>query len=299
MHLEVQPEGKSMFLSTQTFSIALELGTKRYSAITNLLRNAASTTVLAIFAHNTPLAILRCLLGSFLVAIVLVHPTLKCQVAQPDVTQKAIVQFEQKPLQTTSLGDGIYLFTGDGANVVAIADRSSTLVIDSGMESRTAELNSAVFSATHRPITQLVNTNWHFDHTGGNMFFGTSGVSIIAQNQIKTRLSSTRDVRYINLQDGPYPAQALPTITFVDHLELNQGTAHLRLSNVASAHTDGDTIVFLEPANMVVLGDIFSQPFYPVIDVNSGGSLQGIIDSVDKVLSATNERTRYVPGHGR
>jgi glyoxylase-like metal-dependent hydrolase (beta-lactamase superfamily II) len=215
-----------------------------------------------------------------------------------DVTQKAITQFQRKSLQTNNLGDGVYLFSGDGANVVAVAAPASTLLIDSGMASRTTELNSAVFSATHRPVTRLVDTNWHFDHTGGNMFFGTSGASIIAQSHTKTRLSSTQNVRFINLQDGPYPPQALPTITFDHDLELTQGTQHLRLLEIASAHTDGDTVVFIEPANIVVFSDIFSQPFYPVIDVNSGGTLQGIIDSIDQVLSATNEQTKYVPGHG-
>ena len=253
--------------------------------------------VLAMFARSTPLAILRCLLGTAIIAAMLSSSS-QGQTAQQDVTQNAIAQFQQKPLQTSSLGDGIYLFSGDGANVVAIADRNSTLLIDSGMESRTGELNTAVFSATHRPITELINTNWHFDHTGGNMFFGTSGASIIAHSHIKTRLSSRQDVRYVNLQDGPYPTQALPTITFIDHLELDQGSQHLRLVSAESAHTDGDTIAYLEPANIIVLGDIFSQPFYPVIDVNSGGSLQGIIDSIDKVLSATNEQTRLIPGHG-
>ena len=286
-----------MALSTQTLNFALAISTKKLSSIVDLVRSAAATAALPAFANSTPLAILRCLLGLLIVAAVL-HPSSECQIARPDVTTKAIAQFERKPLQTTSLGDDIYLLAGDGANIVAVADRSSTLLIDSGMESRTSELNSAVFSATHRPITEVINTNWHFDHTGGNIFFGTAGASIIAHSHIKKRLSSRQEVRYINLQDGPYPAQVLPTITFIDHLELDQGSQHLHLVSAESAHTDGDTIAYLEPANIVVVGDIFSQPFYPVIDVNSGGSLQGIIDSIDKVLSATDERTKFIPGHG-
>jgi glyoxylase-like metal-dependent hydrolase (beta-lactamase superfamily II) len=147
-------------------------------------------------------------------------------------------------------------------------------------------------------VTRLVNTHLHFDHTGGNAFFGSAGVTIIAQENVKTRLSSNRDVAFVNLHDGPYPAMALPSQTYADHLELQQGSKHLRLLHFGAAHTDGDTVIFLEPANIVILGDIFSQPFYPIIDVNSGGSLQGIIAAVDQVLSAGNEQTRYVPGHG-
>ncbi|MBZ5665638.1 MAG: MBL fold metallo-hydrolase [Acidobacteriia bacterium] len=190
------------------------------------------------------------------------------------------------------------MFSGDGGNVVAVADDSSTLLIDSGIESRAAELDAAVFEATHRPITRLINTHSHFDHTGGNALFGSAGVTIIAQRNVKARLSSEQDVPFIDLHDGPYPNQALPSLTYADNLTLEQGSEQLRLAHFGAAHTDGDTIVFLEPANVVILSDIFSEPFYPIIDFTSGGSLQGIIDSIDQVLSASNEQTRYVPGHG-
>jgi cyclase len=284
-------------MSKQRLNITVGSGVKKLVGGVALIRSTTTSVVITIFAQNTPMTILRCLLGSLMI-VAMLNSNSRGQSGPQDVTQTAIAQFQRKSLQTTNLGDGIYLLSGDGANVVAVAAPSSTLLIDSGMASRTTELNSAVFSATHRPVTQLVDTNWHFDHTGGNIFFGTAGASIIAQSHTKARLSSTQNVRFINLQDGPYPPQALPTITFDDHLELNQGSQHLSLLHIASAHTDGDTVVFIEPANIVVFSDIFSQPFYPVIDVNSGGSLHGIIDSIDKVLSTTNEQTKYVPGHG-
>lgn len=239
--------------------------------------------------------------GFLIVCITMVVSNLSlfAQNNQPeDVIQKAIAQFEHSQLQSSSLGDGIYLFSGDGGNVVAIADSGSTLLIDSGIESQATALNKAVFEITHRPITRLINTHWHFDHTGGNTFFGSSGVTIIAQKNVKARLASTQNVPFINLHDGPYPDAALPSLTYVDHLELEQGLERLHLAHFDTAHTDDDTVVFLQPANIVVMGDIFSEPFYPIIDLTSGGSLQGIIDSIDQVLAASNEQTRYVPGHG-
>ncbi|SRR6266576_3249835 len=92
------------------------------------------------------------------------------------VIQKATEQFENFPLKTTSLGNGLFLFSGDGGNVTAIVDGGTTLLIDSGIDSRTPELNDAIFKATQRPITRVINTHWHFDHTGGNTFFGSEGV---------------------------------------------------------------------------------------------------------------------------
>src|SRR4029077_13181477 len=109
------------------------------------------------------------------------------------VTQKATEQFENTSLKTTSLGKGLFVFSGDGGNITAIVDDGSTLLINSGLDSRAAEVSDAIFKTTMRPITRLVNTHWHFDHTGGNVFFGSSGVTIIAQENVKKRLSSVQD----------------------------------------------------------------------------------------------------------
>jgi cyclase len=101
------------------------------------------------------------------------------------VIQTAIEQFENNSLKTIPLDKGIFIFSGDGENVTAIADESSTMVIDSGVTSRESESSEAIFKATWCPVTRLVNTHWHFDHTGGNGSFGAGGVNIIAQENVK------------------------------------------------------------------------------------------------------------------
>jgi cyclase len=214
------------------------------------------------------------------------------------VIQKATEQFDNSSLKTIPLGNGLFLFSGDGGNVTAVADRGSTLLIDSGMNARAAELNDAVFKATMRAVTRLVNTHWHFDHTGGNVFFGSVGVAIIAQENVKKQLSSVHDVPFVGLRDGNYPEQALPTITYSNTMTLQQGPQQLTLANYGSAHTDGDTIIYIAPANVVVAGDIFSNTFYPIIDLTSGGSIDGVILSVDRILAQTDEQTKIIPGHG-
>jgi len=214
------------------------------------------------------------------------------------VIQKATEQFENSPLKTTSLGEGMFMFSGDGGNVTAIVDDGNTLLIDSGIDSRVTELSEAIVKATMRPVTQLVNTHWHFDHIGGNVFFGSEGVSIIAQENVKKRLLSVQDVPFIGLRDGHYPPQALPAITYSSSMTLNQGSQRLILANYGSAHTDGDTVIYIAPANVVVVGDIFSNHFYPIIDLASGGSIDGMIHSIDQILAQSDERTKIVPGHG-
>jgi glyoxylase-like metal-dependent hydrolase (beta-lactamase superfamily II) len=215
------------------------------------------------------------------------------------VIQKAEEQFENSPLKITSLGPGVYIFFGDGGNVTAIVDDSSTLLIDSGLASRVTELNDAIFKTTMRPVTRLVNTHWHFDHTGGNTYFGSAGVIIIAQENVKQRLSSVQDVPFVGLRDGHYPSEALPGTLYSSSMTLNQGSQRLTLENYGSAHTDGDTVIYIASANVAVVGDIFSNPFYPIIDLASGGSIDGMIHSLDRVLAQSNEQTKIVPGHGQ
>jgi len=214
------------------------------------------------------------------------------------VIQKATEQFESTPLKTIPLDKGIWMFAGDGGNVTAIVDDGNTLLIDSGLNSRVAELTDAIFKATWRPVTRLVNTHWHFDHTGGNVYFGSEGVTIIAQENVKGRLSSVQSVPFTGLRDGPYPTQAVPTTTYSSSMALGQGDQHLTLLNYGPAHTDGDTIIYISPANVTVVGDIFSNHFYPIIDLASGGSIDGMINSLDRVLAQTDEHTKIVPGHG-
>ena len=214
------------------------------------------------------------------------------------VIQKATEEFENSPLKITSLGQGLYVFSGDGGNVTAIVDDSSTLLIDSGLASRINELNDAIYKTTMRPVTRLVNTHWHFDHTGGNTYLGSSGVTIIAQEHVKQQLSSVQDVPFVGLRDGHYPPQALPGRTYSSSMTLQQGSQDLTLENYGPAHTDGDTVIYIAPANVAVVGDIFSNHFYPIIDLVSGGSIDGMIHSLDQILAHTAEQTKIVPGHG-
>jgi glyoxylase-like metal-dependent hydrolase (beta-lactamase superfamily II) len=214
------------------------------------------------------------------------------------VIQKATEEFENSPLTINSLGQGLYVFSGDGGNVTAIVDDASTLLIDSGVAPRITELSDAIFNTTMRPVTRLINTHWHFDHTGGNTYLGSSGVTIIAQKNVKRQLSSIQSVPFVGLRDGHYPSQALPGVTYSGSMALHQGSQRLTLENYGSAHTDGDTVAYIDPANVAVVGDIFSNHFYPIVDLRSGGSIDGMIHSVDQILAKIDGQTKVVPGHG-
>src|SRR5207237_6269251 len=102
----------------------------------------------------------------------------------------------------------------------------------------------------------------------------------------------------VDLRDARYTPQALPEVTFVRSMVLQQGPQRLTLENYGSAHTNGDTVVYISPANVAVIGDIFSNHVYPIIDLASGGSMDGMIHSLDQILTQTDDQTKIVPGHG-
>lgn len=151
------------------------------------------------------------------------------------VTQKLTEQYENSPLKVTSLGQGLYVFSGDGGDVTAIVDDGSILLIDSGLASRISELSGAIFKTTMRPVTRLVNTHWHFDHTGGNTYLGSSGVTIIAQENVKRQLSSVQNVPFVGLRDGHYPSQALPGVTYSSSMTLQQGFSEADIGELRSS----------------------------------------------------------------
>jgi cyclase len=252
-----------------------------------------------LFASQKPPSLL--LIRAVLLGLVLSLAASRAQAqAGPGETviQKATEQFENAPLKTITLGNRVFILSGDGGNITAIADDASTLLIDSGIDSRVTELSRAIYKATRRPVARLASTHWHFDHTGGNVYFGSEGVTIIAQENVKKRMSSVQDVPFTGIRDGRYPAQALPTVTYSSSMALHQGSQQLTLINYGPSHTDGDTVIYMSPANVAVVGDIFSNHVYPIIDLASGGSIDGMIRSLDRILAQTDEQTKIVPGHG-
>src|SRR5438132_6018485 len=126
----------------------------------------------------------------------------------------------------------------------------------------------------------------------------TVGGSVFRRRARESQLSSVQSVPFVGLRDGHYPPQALPTVTYSSSMTLRQGPQQLTLVNYGSAQTDGDTVVYVSPANVAVVGDIFSNHFYPIIDLASGGSIDGMIHSLDEILARTDEQTKILPGHG-
>ena len=147
-------------------------------------------------------------------------------------------------------------------------------------------------------MTTVLNTHWHFDHPGGNEFFGQHGARIIAQDNVRTRMGQDQFIEAFGFTFPPSPAAALPALTFPETLTVHHGAETIRLQHVAPAHTDGDVLMHFAQANVLHTGDLFFNGFYPFIDYSSRGWIGGMVAAADQALAMCDGRTRIIPGHG-
>jgi len=158
--------------------------------------------------------------------------------------------------------------------------------------------SNARAAALTQPPRWLINTHWHFDHTDGNAGFAAAGATILAHANCRVRLSRDQHVPSLSWSISAAPRLAWPTLTFDRPVMLDIGAEQLRLLPQAPAHTDGDVAVFLPARNVLVMGNLFTNGGYPVIDESSGGSLRGMVEAVEDLLATIDASTVVVPGHG-
>ena len=208
------------------------------------------------------------------------------------------IAYESTPLSMAQIRSGVFLLTGAGGNVTAITGKPGPAIVDTGFGPRVAEIANRIVCALGQPPRWAINTHWHFDHTDGNAAFARAGATVVAHSNCRTRVSTEQYVPSLSWRISASPREAWPVLTFDQPFTLDIGTGELHLLPQAPAHTDDDVAVFLAPANVLVMGDLFTHQSYPVIDESSGGSLRGMIEAADRLLPRTDEETVVVPGHG-
>lgn len=187
---------------------------------------------------------------------------------------------------------------GKSGNVLIVSSPDGALIVDDERPADVEEILAAVKSITPGPVRYAVNTHWHMDHSGGNEALAKTGTVIVAQRNVRVRRSTDQFMPAYNRHIPAAPPEALPAVVFDDRLELHIGTETIDLRHVANAHTDGDTIVRLERANVIHMGDIFFNGIWPFIDRASDGDSRGLIRAVDMALAMADAQTVIVPGHG-
>ncbi|HLH29562.1 MAG TPA: MBL fold metallo-hydrolase [Terriglobia bacterium] len=216
----------------------------------------------------------------------------------------------------------VYMLVGAGGNIAVQVGADGVLMVDTG----TAQMSDQTLAAvkqlakpiTNKPLRYIINTHFHPDHTGGNdkarlmgktitggnvagnISDAAEGAAIYAHENVLKRMSAPTGTQ------APTPTEAWPTDTYFSEVkELFFNGEALQMFHPKAAHTDGDTIVFFRRSDVVLTGDIFSTTTYPIIDLQNGGSLNGVVDALNFILDITipadkqEGGTMVIPGHGR
>ena len=205
-------------------------------------------------------------------------------------------QMGGRPIETTKLGERIVMLSGPGGNVVVLHGPGGKTVVDGFVKPAWPRLRAALDAIDGAPIKTLIDTHWHFDHADNNGNFRDAGAGVIAHENTKARLEQSHDL--LGMHFDPVPAAELPTQTFGAGLTVIANGEELRLTHVAPAHTDTDVFVYFRQADVLHMGDVFFNGFYPFIDASTGGTIDGMVAGVEAGLKLATARTRIVPGHG-
>ena len=216
---------------------------------------------------------------------------------QPDRLAAFRAQFGAVPIQTQSLGENLTMLSGPGGNVVVLRDPGGLIVIDTFVAPAWPKLEDTLKSFGSR-VKVVINTHWHFDHTGGNENFGGAGAAIVAHENVRKRMSADGAIDFLGMKFTAAPRAALPAITFTRDTVFNVNGDELHVVHAANAHTDGDAIVHFRKSNVIHMGDTFFNGRYPLIDLSSGGSIDGMVGAADRVLAVADANTKIIPGHG-
>jgi len=210
------------------------------------------------------------------------------------------VTWAQDPVQVeaTQVRGNIYLLTGQGGNIGLFIGPDGSFMVDDQFAPLTEKIIAAAKSVGGDVPKYLINTHFHGDHTGGNENLGQAGTLIMSHHGVRERLVNGSFIGAFGMKADSASKVALPTVTYSEnmHLHINDETVHI--VHIPRAHTDGDSFVVFEKANVVHAGDLFFNGFFPFIDAANGGSVKGVIAGVDAILALTDSDSKIIPGHG-
>lgn len=209
-----------------------------------------------------------------------------------------VAQDAEVVIRVQPVAPGIHVLYGSGGNIGVSSGPDGVFLIDDQYAVLTPKITEALTKLSPSPPRFVLNTHWHGDHTGGNENLAQQGSLIVAHDNVRQRMSTEQFSKFFEHATPAAPSAALPVVTFNDSLSIHLNGDDIRGIHVPGAHTDGDVFIHFRKANVIHTGDLVFAGMYPFIDLDSGGSVDGVIAAVDRMLALADDETRIIPGHG-
>jgi glyoxylase-like metal-dependent hydrolase (beta-lactamase superfamily II) len=208
--------------------------------------------------------------------------------------------FSKVQIKVSKVAGSVYMLVGAGGNIGASVGDDGIVVVDDQYAPLADRIQVALKGITDKPVRFIINTHYHGDHTGGNEFFQKQA-PIIAHDNVRKRLEAGGQAGNggaVHMEQKAQPKGALPILTFDHDITVHLNGEDIRALHVPAGHTDGDSIIYFPKSNVVHMGDDFVTYGFPFIDVESGGSIDGMISGVESAIAQLPADVKIIPGHG-
>ena len=191
-------------------------------------------------------------------------------------------------IEVNLVASNVYMLTGAGGNIGLLATKDGLLLVDDQFAPLATKIEAALKRIEDKPIKYIVNTHYHGDHTGGNSHF-SKHAPIFAHENVRKRLASNQTLS----------AAALPVVTYENGVNIHLAEETVSLIHLSSGHTDGDSVVLFNKANVLHAGDLFFEGRFPYIDLNAGGTVRGYLENIEYLIEQLPDDVKIIPGHGK
>lgn len=200
-------------------------------------------------------------------------------------------------IQATKVAGNVYMLEGAGGNIGVSVGPDGILIVDDQFAPLADKIRASLKTLDQGKLKFILNTHWHGDHTGGNISFGPEA-PVIAHDNVRKRMSTEQRSEFFKQTTPASPKQALPVITFDQSLTVHFNGEEIRAIHFPHGHTDGDSVIFFTTSNVVHLGDDFFAGSFPFVDLESGGSVEGLAQNVGELITKIPPGAKLIPGHG-
>ena len=206
--------------------------------------------------------------------------------------------YDSVEIKTTRLTESIYMLEGAGGNIGVLVGNDGIIIIDDQFAPLTEKIKTALSKISDKPVKFVINTHFHGDHAGGNENFGRQGAIIVAHNNARKRLSVDYFFEAFKQTQKATSYEGLPEVTFGDSVTFHMNGETVHVFYAKNAHTDGDVIIHFKESNIIHCGDVFVRYGFPFIDQGAGGTIDGMIKAIERLIAIVNDQTKVIPGHG-